>query len=172
MTFSEFPQFTVLSATNANQSQIVALIDTCYQEYGDTIVLEGDDSDLLDIERNYRGKLGEFIAIQDEDGSVVGTHAVVPLDLQSGLCTFRRLYLQNDLRGTGLGTSLMLWAIHWARDAGFKRVEFWSDTRFKRAHRFFEKLGFQTEFETRDMDDGIQPYSEFFFWLDISSFEH
>ena len=108
MTFSEFPQFTVLSATNANQSQIVALIDTCYQEYGDTIVLEGDDSDLLDIERNYRGKLGEFIAIQDEDGSVVGTHAVVPLDLQSGLCTFRRLYLQNDLRGTGLGTALML----------------------------------------------------------------
>ena len=172
MNFSEFPQFTVLSATNANQSQIVALIDTCYQEYGDTIVLEGDDSDLLDIERNYRGKLGEFIAIQDEDGSVIGTHAVVPLDLQSGLCTFRRLYLQNDLRGTGLGTALMLWAIHWARDAGFKRVEFWSDTRFERAHRFFEKLGFQTEFETRDMDDGIQPYSEFFFWLDISSFEY
>ena len=172
MTFSDFPQFTVLSATNANQSQIVALIDTCYQEYGDTIVLEGDDSDLLDIERNYRGKLGEFIAIQDEDGSVVGTHAVVPLDLQSGLCTFRRLYLQNDLRGTGLGTASMLSAIHWARDAGFKRVEFWSDTRFERAHRFFEKLGFQTEFETRDMDDGIQPYSEFFFWLDINSFEH
>ena len=62
----------------------------------------------------------------------------------------------------------MIWAIDWAREAGFRRVEFWSDTRFARAHAFFGKLGFQTRGETRDMNDGFQPYSEFFFWLDIT----
>jgi RimJ/RimL family protein N-acetyltransferase len=61
----------------------------------------------------------------------------------------------------------MQWALDWARSQGFQRVEFWSDTRFERAHKFFLKAGFLTENTTRKMDDGIQPYSEFFFWLDL-----
>tara|TARA_B100000700_G_scaffold81852_2_gene92098 strand:+ start:8065 stop:8583 length:519 start_codon:yes stop_codon:yes gene_type:complete len=167
MLFSDFPDLTVNSATNADQQSIVQLIDTCYQEYGDRVVLDGDDSDLLNIESNYRDRDGEFIAVTDSTGSIIGTHAVVPLDKARGLCTFRRLYLEKSYRGSGLGQALMLWAIQWARNAGYSRVEFWSDTRFTRAHQFFRKLGFETSLETRDMDDGIQPYSEYFFWLDF-----
>lgn len=168
MPFSDFSEFSVRPAINSDQDQVVKLIDDCYQQYGDRVILEGDDSDLLDIEGNYRNRQGEFIVVQNENGTVIGTHAVVPLDPESGICTFRRLYLKTELRGTGLGKALMLWAIDWAHNAGFRRVEFWSDTRFTRAHAFFGKLGFQTTGEKRKMDDGIQPYSEFFFWLDIT----
>ncbi|MBA62762.1 MAG: hypothetical protein CMJ76_10405 [Planctomycetaceae bacterium] len=168
MPFSDFPELSFHPALNTDQDQIVKLIDKCYQEYGDRVILQGDDSDLLDIERNYRKLNGEFIVVRNENKTIIGTHAVVPVDQESGLCTFRRLYLDTELRGTGLGKSLMMWAIDWARKAGFRRVEFWSDTRFTRAHTFFSKLGFQTTGEKRDMDDGIQPYSEFFFWLDIT----
>lgn len=169
MPLSDFPEFSIELAFNSDQEQIIRLIDGCYQEYGDRVVLAGDDSDLLDIEGNYRDRQGEFIVVRDNKNRVVGTHAVVPIAQSSNLCTFRRLYLDTRLRGTGIGKALMVWAIDWARTAGFRRVEFWSDTRFARAHAFFEKLGFQTQGETRDMNDGIQPYSEYFFWLDIDA---
>ena len=168
MPFSDFPEFSIRPALNSDQDQIVKLIGDCYQEYGDQVVLHGDDSDLLDIEGNYRDREGEFIVVCNKTGVIIATHAVVPLDQPTGICTFRRLYLHSDLRGTGLGKALMIWAIDWARETNFRRVEFWSDTRFTRAHSFFGKLGFQTRGETRDMNDGFQPYSEFFFWLDIT----
>ena len=156
MPFSDFPEFSIRPALNSDQDQIVKLIGDCYQEYGDQVVLHGDDSDLLDIEGNYRDREGEFIVVCNKAGVIIATHAVVPLDQYTGLCTFRRLYLHSELRGTGLGKALMIWAIDWARETGFRRVEFWSDTRFTRAHSFFGKLGFQTRRETRDMNDGFQ----------------
>jgi len=61
----------------------------------------------------------------------------------------------------------MQWAVDWAKSADFDRVEFWSDTRFSRAHRFFEKFGFETDGTTRDMDDGFEPYSEYFYWMNL-----
>ncbi|MBT4693749.1 MAG: GNAT family N-acetyltransferase [Planctomycetaceae bacterium] len=162
-----FLEFPVYSARNSDKDRVVALIESCYQEHGDQIILNGDDSDLLNLEGNYRGRAGEFIIVEDQQQTVVGCHAVIPLDQQPHACTFKRLYLHESLRGQGLGQALMQWALDWARSQGFQRVEFWSDTRFKRAHNFFLKAGFLTENTTRKMDDGFQPYNEFFFWIDL-----
>ena len=59
-------------------------------------------------------------------------------------------------------------AIDWAVETGFERVEFWSDTRFQRAHRFFEKFGFQRSGEVRTMNDSHQEYQEYFYFLDLN----
>ena len=162
-----FAEFSVFKAQNSDKNRVVALIESCYQEHGDQVILNGDDSDLLNLEDNYRGRDGEFIIVEDQQQTIIGCHAVIPLDQQSQACTFRRLYLRKSMRGIGLGQALMQWALGWARSQGFQRVEFWSDTRFERAHKFFLKSGFLTENVTRKMDDGIQPYSEFFFWIDL-----
>ena len=162
-----FVEFAVYSAQNSDKDRVVTLIESCYQEHGDQVILNGADSDLLNLEGNYRGRAGEFIIVEDQQQTIVGCHAVVPLDQQSQACTFRRLYLHKSLRGMGLGQALMQWALEWARSHGFQRVEFWSDTRFERAHKFFLKAGFLTENTNRKLDDGIQPYSEFFFWIDL-----
>ncbi|MCS5631608.1 MAG: GNAT family N-acetyltransferase [Pirellulaceae bacterium] len=162
-----FTEYAVFSAQNSDKDRVVALIESCYQEHGDQVILNGDDSDLLNLEDNYRGQAGEFIFVEDQQQTIVGCHAVVPLDQQTHSCTFRRLYLHKSLRGMGLGHALMQWAIAWARSQGFQRVEFWSDTRFERAHIFFLRSGFLTDKTAREMDDGIQPYSEFFFWIDL-----
>ena len=73
-----------------------------------------------------------------------------------------------ELRGSGWGGRLMEWAFDWARKHGQSRVEFWSDVRFTRAHRFFRRLGFEHDGRTREMHDGAMPYSEFFFFRDLS----
>ena len=57
----------------------------------------------------------------------------------------------------------MQWAFDWASSHAQTRVEFWSDTRFTRAHKFFRRLGFEHDGRVREMHDGLMPYSELFF---------
>lgn len=146
---------------------LVALIDGVYREYGDVIYLDGADADLLDIEGCYRACGGEFVVLEDQ-GQVIGSHAVLRLAGRDGVCTFRRLYTKAHIRGTGAGGLLMRWALDWASRRGLARVEFWSDTRFQRAHRFFARMGFVKTGAVREMNDGAMPYREYFFTRELS----
>jgi hypothetical protein len=47
------------------------------------------------------------------------------------------------------------------------RIEFWSDTRFTRAHAFFARLDFHRDGRIRSMDDGYMPYQEYFFFRNL-----
>jgi putative acetyltransferase len=153
-------------ATAADTQQIIALVDSVYREYGDRICLDDADSDLLTAHDHYARLGGEFVVLAGRD-CVRGIHAVVPLADRSGVCTFRRLYLDPALRGSGAGEQLMRWALDRAREMNFQRVEFWSDTRFSRAHRFFKRLGFQPDGRVREMHDAWTPYQEYFFYQDL-----
>ena len=155
-------------AEPGDREGVTHLIDTVYTEYGELLCLEGADADLHDIVGNYDGRGGAFIVL-DRGGEVVGSHAALPLAERPGVCTFRRLYLDGDLRGTQWGVALMQWTIDWARDHGMRRVEFWSDTRFERAHEFFERFGFRRDGRIREMNDGFELYREYFFWMDLVS---
>ena len=154
------------AATVADVSGIVALVDAAYGEYGDRVHLDDADRDLLTAHSSYAALGGEFVVLVAGE-RIVGTHAIVPFEAQPGLCTFRRLYLAAELRGTGAGGRLMQWALDRAAELGFRRVEFWSDTRFARAHRFFAKYGFSRDGRTRTMHDSWQPYCEYFYWRDL-----
>ena len=144
---------------------LVRLVDEVYREYGDEADVEGYDRDLLDVEDSYRKIGGEFVVLE-QDGEIVGAHATQPVDRDAGLLTFRRLYLRARLRGTGTGQFLMDWAVQWSRDNGYRRVEFWSDTRFSRAHRFFERYGFEKG-GLRHVEEGKLKFSEYFFALSL-----
>ena len=159
-------QIVLRLADAPDRDGVAALIDSILREYGDRLCLEGVDADLLDIRGHYEALGGAFVVLE-LNGAVVGSHATLPLAGRPGICTFRRLYLERSLRGTRWGRALMQWAIDWARDHEMARVEFWSDTRFERAHRFFEGFGFQRDGRIRDMDDGYLPYREHFFYLDL-----
>lgn len=161
-------------ATEADCEGIVELIDGVLIEYGDRICTTpgGAESDVLDIDAGYRSRGGEFWVLDSfEQGAsrIVGTHATRPdPERPTEVCTFKRLYLHQSLRGTNWGHDLMQITIDWARERAFKRIEFWSDTRFERAHRFFEKFGFQRTGEARQMTDSVVPYAEYFFFLNLS----
>ena len=144
---------------------LVRLVDEVYQEYGDEADVEGYDRDLLDVDAAYRAEGGEFVVLEKQ-GEIVGAHATQPIDREQGLLTFRRLYLPESMRGTGAGKVLMDWAIKWSREHNFTRVEFWSDTRFARAHRFFEGYGF-VRGGTREVVEGKLTFSEFHYGMDL-----
>ena len=56
-------------------------------------------------------------------------------------------------------------AIDWAKEKAIRKIEFWSDVRFQRAHAFFAKFGFQPDGRTRIMHDGHEPYTEHYYFL-------
>ena len=152
-------------AQPGDRDAIMALIDSVLREYGDQLFIEGADADLLDIDAHYKHQGGHFVVL-DDGGRIRGTHALRPLQGRPGICNVYRLYLDPDLRGGEWGEHLMQWAIDTAREHGFHRIEFWSDTRFTRAHAFFKRLGFRRDGRTRDMDDGAFPYREYFYFMD------
>ena len=154
-------------ATDADGPALIALITAIYSDYGEVMHTAGADGDLLEVEARYANKGGAFVVLENETGEIVGCHATSPIDAEAGLITFRRLYLDKTLRGAGHGKHLMDWAVDWSRDQGYRRIEFWSDTRFTPAHAFFKRYGFTKTGEVRDMHDGALPYSEFFFEMDL-----
>jgi len=156
---------TLRLATREDGPELVRLIDEVYREYGDEVDLEGYDRDLLDVEGAYRKAGGEFV-VMEENGRIIGAHATEPVDREKGIVTFRRLYLPPRIRGTGAGKFLMDWAVEWSREHGYGRVEFWSDTRFARAHRFFERYGF-CRGGIRHVEEGKLSFSEYHFSMDF-----
>lgn len=158
--------WSIRSATNMDRDGIIALIDSVLGEWDDAVCLEDSESDLLNIQASYADQGGVFIVLADEQ-SIAGTHAVLPVDRVNGVCTFKRLYLRPDLRGTQAGRALMQWTIDWAADQGFSKIEFWSDSRFKRAHHFFSKFGFERDGRKREMHDSHEVYWEYYFSREI-----
>ena len=140
--------------------------------------MEGSESDLLDLQANFFDRRGAFwvlVATQD-DGTekVVGCNAILAdasiADAKDAkVCHLKRLYLAPEHRGSTYGHQLMQVVIEWAQQARFQRLELWSDTRFHRAHRFFEKSGLAKSGTTRTMNDSHEPYSEYLFYLDLQT---
>ena len=157
------------NAKNLDFEAIFEIINTNYQRYGDCVWLEGYDNDLVDTESSYSGKNGSFMVLEDK-GSIIGTHATQPIDISKGQLTFRRLYVKAEYHGSEAGKLLFDWAMNWTAEKKFKRVEFWSDTRYERAHSFFKKYGFINSGEIQHLNDAPLPFSEYKFYYDVPSF--
>jgi putative acetyltransferase len=73
---------------------------------------------------------------------IVGCFGFLPAEDPEGI-ELQRVYLRPELRGTGLATRMfkIVRAVAHQRSARF--IELWTDSRFKAAQRFYEKLGFR-----------------------------
>ena len=153
-------------ATAKDQPGIFALVEDLYTDFGYVASQDLGEADLVDLKTHYFDKGGCFWVLEDTN-QIVGTHGYLPCQPGTHICTFRRLYLARDYRGTEWGQRLMQVTIDWAREQGMQRIEFWSDTHYSRAHRFLEKFGFTLTDRIREMHDGLQPYQERFCFLDL-----
>ena len=49
----------------------------------------------------------------------------------------------GGINSRGAGRALVETALAWCRDEGVARLVLWSDTRFERAHRLYDRMGFR-----------------------------
>jgi GNAT superfamily N-acetyltransferase len=132
-----FGAATIRRGRDADAHGFIALICACWSEYpGIRIDIDAEAPELRALASYYAGKGGALWAA-DVDGWIVGMIGVVP----HANCAWEivRLYMLGQCRGTDLAPRLLGLAEAHARAAGATRLVLWSDTRFDRAHRFYEK---------------------------------
>jgi GNAT superfamily N-acetyltransferase len=89
---------------------------------------------------SYYADLGGALWAAEADGQIVGMVATRPLPEETWeIC---QVYVMPSLHGSGLGHRLLDLAEGHALSAGATRLVLWSDTRFDRAHRFYEKRSY------------------------------
>lgn len=96
------------------------------------------------------------LVVAELDGVAVGTLQLtfIPYLTHGGgwQAIIEAVRISSTLRGTGLGHSLLTWAIERARERGCLRIQLTSDKRRLDAHRFYADLGFEATHEGMKLD--------------------
>ncbi|KRC59245.1 GNAT family acetyltransferase [Agromyces sp. Root81] len=96
--------------------------------------IDGDSAQLL-------------VVLETADARVVGTMqlTVIPGLARRGATRMQieAVRVAEELRGLGLGSAMIEWAVGHAREHGAALVQLTSDARRADAHRFYERLGFE-----------------------------
>ena len=131
---------------------LIALIGGIFGEY-EGVYLEPDDldKDLRAYESYITGEGGEGFVLEGADGKLLACVSYCPIEGER--YQLKRIYLSADLRGSGMGVKLLHHVEDLARARGARTMELWSDTRFTRAHRFYEREGYVKQPKTRDLHD-------------------
>jgi len=130
-------QETIRAGRDCDADGLIAVIAACWGEYpGIKLDIDAELPELRALASHYAGK-GGALWTAEADGRIVGMIGVVPRS--DDTWEIVRLYTLQPHRGTDLAPRLLAIAEAHARAAGATRLVLWSDTRFDRAHRFYEK---------------------------------
>jgi GNAT superfamily N-acetyltransferase len=130
---------------------IIALIWACWSAYPGVKMDVDREMPELHALASYYASQGGALWIAEAEGNVSGMVAVLPMDAVTWeIC---RVYVDPSLHGAGLGHALLDQAERYAVAAGAERLALWTDTRFDRAHRFYEKRSYVRQGAVRVLDD-------------------
>ena len=143
------------------------LIARCWADYPNCILdIDAEAPELRALATYYAGLGGAlWVAVADRhpgplppagEGAVIGMAAVKP---SADGWEVGRMYVHPDHHGGGLAHALLDRAEAYAAARGATRLVLWSDTKFHRAHRFYEKRGYARVGETRalyDLSDTVE----------------
>jgi putative acetyltransferase len=165
--FTDLP--TIRPLADEDALDVIELIAGVFGEYRGCVTdVDGEMPELRRLASHYAEHGGQgWAAVRGE--RVVGTAGVtLVVDPAGGppLAELKKLYVHRTERGTGLAGALLERVEAAARSGGAGRIFLWSDTRFTRAHRFYEKNGYVRGPTTRDLHDASHT-TEYFFEKDL-----
>lgn len=129
--------------------------------------VDGEMPELRALASYYTGK-GGALWVAEADRRITGMIATIPH--AEGAWEICRVYTLPSTHGGGLGHRLLDVAEAHACAAGAARLVLWSDTRFDRAHRFYEKRSYVRHGPIRVLHD-ISNSLEFGYAKPISGVE-
>jgi GNAT superfamily N-acetyltransferase len=131
----------------------IALISACWAEYpGCVFDLDGEVPELRALASHYAGRDGALFVADADDGGIAGMVGIAPAS-EDGVWNIGKMYVERARRGTALAAALLARAETYAARRGARRLELWSDTRFTRAHRFYEKYSYVRSGPIRALGD-------------------
>ncbi|MFW5680928.1 MAG: N-acetyltransferase family protein [Pseudomonadota bacterium] len=143
--------WTIRPATDGDGDALAELIAACFAEYPGCLFDRALEFPELDaIASFFEGRDGRLWVAQ-AGGYLVGSLGT--WRNADGAIELTKVYVDRAHRGRGLAVDLLARAVERAVETAAPRLELWSDTRFTRAHRFYEKHGFLPTGETRFLAD-------------------
>lgn len=129
----------------------IALISACWAEYpGCVMDMDRENQEFFALATHYATK-GGALWVAEEAGKIIGMAGIAQLENKTW--ELGKFYVDAAHRGTGLAQSLLTTAETHARTAGADEIKLWSDTRFDRAHSFYEKRGYVRNGPIRVLND-------------------
>lgn len=135
--------------TKQDVSQVIKLIGDVWAEYDCVLDANAEERALLAPDDYFHARNGEFWVVEDA-GTIIATVAVMLNNAE--IAELKYLYVSQNNRKQGLGKDLTEYAIDFAKSKSSVEMILWSDTRFTKAHRLYEKLGFEKT-GMRELDD-------------------
>lgn len=148
---SKLETFGLREADDGDGDALAALIAGCFAEYDGCVFDRACEFPELDAIATHFRAAGGCMWVVEADLAVVGCLGVRPL--RSDAIELLKVYVDGRCRGTGIAQELLAEAEAFARRLGASQLELWSDTRFLRGHRFYEKQGFERTGEKRFLND-------------------
>ena len=133
---------TIRDATDGDSEPLAALIAASFAEYPNCHFVWEEFPELRQPASAFAAKGGRLWVADAPGGGIAGSLAATPVPSQNAV-EITKVYADPAFRGSGLAQALFAEALAFARAGGFGEMMLWSDTRFERGHRFYEKLGFR-----------------------------
>ncbi len=132
---------TVRAFSPGDEDAVVGVILPIQREEFGFSITAADQPDLADIPAWYQTGAGQFW-LAELNGEVVGTIALK--DIGDHAVALRKMFVKPVARGAvGAAQALLDTALVHAREHGVEAVWLGTTDRFKAAHRFYEKNGFE-----------------------------
>jgi GNAT superfamily N-acetyltransferase len=139
------------SGRDSDGPALIALIWSCWSAYPGIRMDVDREMPQLHTLATYYAANGGALWVAEADEAVVGMIATQPQeDTAWEIC---QVYVDPALHGSGLGRVLLDAAERHAIEAGAERLVLWSDTRFARAHHFYEKRSYVRHGAVRVLND-------------------
>ena len=132
---------TIRAATNADAPRIRQIVFAVLAEYGLRPDPDGCDKDMEDIEGSYLAGGGLFEVVETENGDLVGTVGLAPME--GGVCELRKMYLVPEARGHGWGKRLLERALDHAQRGSFRQVTLETASCLVEAIALYTRYGFR-----------------------------
>jgi putative acetyltransferase len=143
---------------------VAHLIESCFSEYPGCL-FSWDEFPELRAPASWAAARGTTMWVIDgKDGTITGCICATPTG--ESAVELHKFYLASQLRGSGLANLLLAKVFELAGERRAQSVFLWTDTRFARAHRFYEKHGFMRQSETRLLGD-ISNTEEYLYLRDL-----
>src|SRR5579862_5803023 len=133
--------FFIRQATNEDISGIKNVVFTILREYGLPPDEKGKDKDLENVEKEYSAPHGFFgVLVEIKTNNIIGTIGLCRIDAQTS--ELRKMYLQKDHRGKGLGKYLLTTALAVAKQRQVKRIFLETISPLQEAISLYRQFGF------------------------------
>ncbi len=139
-------------ATNEDGMKLAALIAGCFSEYEGCLYEPSEFPELLRPADHYDALSARLWCVDGPGATLVGSISARPWP-ERGCVEIGKMYVAMSQRGNGLAQRLMQEALAFARGTNAREMMLWTDTRFTRAHAFYEKLGFVRQMGERASGD-------------------